>query len=554
MTEKIQNYIKPILFSLLTLSIPLSCSDQLDLAPLDSFSSEAFWVSESNALLALAGVYKGNIGTGVRGANGVDWWSYSALVFLEFATDNAYDRRGDNAGWNRLSNGTMNSTNVASVRLAWQWSYQRIARSNYFIENVEQVPADAAAIARMAAEARFIRATQYYYLSQSFGAVPLVTRTLGLDEANTVEKTPVETVVQFVIDELTAIVPDLPQDGDMPDSEYGRASKQAALAFLGRMQLADHRYADAAATYKQIIDYGDHDIHPDYAGLFNGMAENTAENIFTNVHIADIAGGATNGILQHTLPAIKGGWHIVNPLGDLVENYDFADGTPFSFDDPRFDPTDFAANRDPRLDYNVYGDNSSFAGLTIITHPDSTNSIDRLTTNRQATRTGFGMRKFMDETFNGDVRNSGGDIPIIRYAEVLLSYLEAKLEAGDAIDQQLLDETINKVRARPSVNMPPITETNPEALRPILRKERRNELAFEGIRYWDLKRWGIMAEVLNGRFFGHSFPDAQNLRQDGDYEDPYDRWFVTKKNFREGTDENWFIPQQEIDINPRLGQ
>ncbi len=411
----------------------MSCSDQLDLAPLDSFSSEGFWVSESNALLALGGVYKGNIGTSVRGANGVDWWSYSALVFLEFATDNAYDRRGDNAGWNRLSNGTMNSSNVASVRLAWQWSYQRIARSNYFIENVDKVPGDAAVVARMKAEARFIRATQYYYLSQSFGSVPLITQTLGLDEANNVEKAPVETIIQFVIDELTDVIGDLPQDRDIPDSEYGRASKQAALAFLGRMQLADHRFADAVTTYKQIIDYGDHDIHPDYAGLFNGMAENTAENIFTNVHIADIAGGATNGILQHTLPAIKGGWHIVNPLGSLVESYDFADGTPFSFDDPRFDPADFAANRDPRLGYNVYGDNSNFAGITIITHPDSTNSIDRLTTNRQATRTGFGMRKFMDETFSGDVRNSGGDLPLIRYAEVLLSYLEAKLEAGDAI-------------------------------------------------------------------------------------------------------------------------
>lgn len=552
MKNKIQNYIKTLVFSVVALAVPISCSDQLDLAPLDSFSSEGFWVSESNALLALGGVYKGSIGSGVQGANGVDWWSYSALVFLEFATDNAYDRRGDNAGWNRLSNGTMNSSNVASVRLAWQWSYRRIARANYFIENVDKVPGDAAVVARMKAEARFIRATQYYYLSQSFGSVPLITETLELDEANNVEKAPEATIIQYVIDELKDVVTDLPQDGNIPDSEYGRASKQAALAFLGRMQLADHRFAEAATTYKQIIDYGDHDIHPDYAGLFNGMAENTAENVFTNVHVADIAGGATNGILQHTLPAIKGGWHIVNPLGDLVESYDFADGTPFSFDDPRFDPADFAANRDPRLGYTVYGDNSEFAGLTIITHPDSTNSIDRLTTNRQATRTGFGIRKFMDETFSGDVRNSGGDIPLIRYSEVLLSYLEAKLEAGDAIDQELLDATINKVRGRASVNMPPITETNPEALRPILRKERRIELALEGIRYWDLKRWGIMAEVLNGRFFGHSFPGAQNLRQDGSYVDPFDRWFVTKKAFREGVDEHWFIPQQEIDINPRL--
>lgn len=533
---------------------PMSCSDQLDLAPLDSFSSEGFWVSESNALLALGGVYRGNRGSAVQGANGVDWWSYSALVFLEFATDNAYDRRGDNAGWNRLTNGTMNATNVATATAAWDWSYLRIARCNYFMENVVKTPADEATVNRMSAEARFIRATQYYYLSQSFGAVPLITNTLTLEEANTVDKAPKSQVIQFVIDELTAVEKDLPFDRDIPAQDYGRASKQAALAFLGRMQLADQRFADAAATYKKIIDYGDHDIHPEYAGLFNGKAEDTPENIFTSVYIADVAGNASNGILQHTLPAIKGGWHIVNPLGSLVESYDFDDGTPFSFDDPRYDHLDFAANRDPRLHYNVYGDGSTFAGLKMVTHPDSTNSIDRLTTNRQATRTGFGMRKFMDEDFSGDVRNSGGDLPIIRYAEVLLSYLEAKLEAGDAIDQALLDATINKVRARASVNMPPITETNREVLRPILRKERRNELAFEGIRYFDLKRWGIMAEVLNGRFFGQSFPGAVNLRKDGSYVDPNNRWFVTKKNFRAGIDEDWFIPQSEIDINPKLGQ
>jgi hypothetical protein len=63
-----------------------------------------------------------------------------------------------------------------------------------------------------------------------------------------------------------------------------------------------------------------------------------------------------------------------------------------------------------------------------------------------------------------------------------------------------------------------------------------------------------MAEVLNGRFFGQSFPTASNLRKDGSYEDPYNRWFVTKKAFREGVDETWFIPQSEIDINPKLAQ
>ena len=133
------------------------------------------------------------------------------------------------------------------------------------------------------------------------------------------------------------------------------------------------------------------------------------------------------------------------PLGSLVESYEFIDGTPFSFDDPQYNPEDVRENRDPRLAYNILVDGEQFGGATYVTHPDSTSSIDHLTTTRQATRTGFGIKKFMLESFSGDIRNSGIDLPLIRYAEVLLSYLEAKLEAGDPIDQALLEATINRV-------------------------------------------------------------------------------------------------------------
>ncbi len=539
--------IKQKLVLSIALILIVSCSDQLDLVPLDSFSNESFWTSESNALLALTGVYRGNISHEVTAAP-TDWWSYAGMLFLDMATDNAYDRRGDNAPFNRLSNGTMNSNNVNLLEHYWERSYQKIGRANYFMENVTQTPAPAEVIARMMAEARFMRAAQYHYLSISFGAVPLVTKTLTLEEANTAVKTSKPEVVQFVIDELTEIIPDLPKASEMPGSEFGRASKQVALAFLGRAQMADNRFAEAAATYKTIIDMGDHSIDPDYKSLFNGSNETSPEIIFSDIFLADLA---KNGVLQHCFPAIRGGWHIYNPMGDLVESYNFTDGTPFSYDDPQYDPDNFFGNRDPRLEYNIMMDGSDFGSVKYVTHPDSVNSIDRLTTNRQATRTGFGLKKFMIEDFSGDLGNSGIDLPIIRYAEVLLSYLEAKLENGDPMDQALLDATINQVRGRASVNMPPVTELNPAALRVILRRERRNELAFEGIRYWDLLRWKTAEAELTGNFYGASFPGAVNLRLDGENVDPYSRWFVTAKSFRP-EDYLWPIPQSEVNINPNL--
>ncbi len=535
-------------FILISLLIGMnSCSDELEQYPKNQFDKENFWTSESNAMIGLAGVYRGNIKYGTQ-VNPTDWWTYCGLVFFEHATDNAFDRRGKNANQNRLTNGTLLANN-AVIRTYWEGSYIRIAVCNDFLENVGRVDMSDATKNRMIAEARFIRACQYFYLSQFWGSVPLVTNTLTPDEANTVTKTPKSEIISFIIKEFSEAVEYLPRYKDMPASEFGRASKQAALAFLGRIYLAEKQYSEAAAAYKQIIDFGDNIIDPDYASIFNTTNETSAEIIFSVQYYEGLAG---NALTQHALPANKGGWHIVNPLESLASQYDFTDGTPFSYDDPRFNSHNMAENRDPRFAATFLYDGCIFGGNVYDCHPDHNASVDQLTYSKQATRTGYGLRKFFDENFSGDLTTGyGGNIPIIRYAEVLLSYLEAELEAGEPITQEMLDMTINKTRGRQSVQMPPVLETNAEALRPLLRKERRIELALEGIRYWDLLRWGILGDVMQGDFWGASFPDAVKT---GSKEDPtgHKRWWVDTKAFREGQDEVWPIPESETNINPGL--
>ena len=146
----------------------VSCSKQLDKEPLSNFSSETFWTSENNVMLALTGVYRGNIQMQQAPEySATDWWSYHGLLYLEFATDNAYDRRGDNSALHRLTSGTLVSNN-SYLSNYWNASYSKIARSNYFIENVGKAGLDAAKLSRMVAEVRFIRACQYFYLSQYF--------------------------------------------------------------------------------------------------------------------------------------------------------------------------------------------------------------------------------------------------------------------------------------------------------------------------------------------------------------------------------------------------
>jgi hypothetical protein len=533
-----------------TLSVT-SCKKDLNLSPLSSFSSDAFWTSQSNATLALAGVYRGNIQMLDAGEfSATDWWSYHGMLFLEFASDNAYDRRGENSGLNTLTNGTLTNSN-AYISSYWSLSYARIARCNYFIENVGKTPMDTIIVNRMKAEARFIRATQYFYLSQYFGAVPLVTKSLTSGEANVVTKTPKVDVAAYVISELKDITTALPQYKDLTPAEKGRASKQVAFAFLGRAQLGQGLYGDAANTYSTIINYGDNIIDPNYSSLFDGSNESSKEIIFAVQYTKDLA---PNGMQLHDFPATVGGYHLFNPLGSIVESYEFADGTPFSYADTRYNPADIGQNRDPRLKYSILYNGQAFGSYKYISHPDSTNSPDQLTLTKQATRTGYGLRKFNNPSYIGnDLANSGTDLPIIRYSEVLLSYLEAKLENGDAIDQALLDATINQVRQRATVNMPKVTETNAANLRIILRRERRNELAFEGLRLWDLLRWKTVATVLTGDFYGAPFPNAVNVRKKGGTTaDPYSRWYVTSKAFRAGTDETWPIPLSEVSINPNL--
>lgn len=527
-----------------------SCEKQLEKSPLDKFASETFWTSEANALLALNGVYRGTIQINNPEFNPTDWWSYNGLMFLEFATDNAYDRRGDNAATHKLTDGTNTATN-AFILHYWERSYQKIARANDFLENIDNVPMDGGKTARFSAEARVIRACQYFYLAQYWGDVPLVTAPISTDEANTITRTAKAEVMGFVIDELSASLAALPVHADLPESERGRITQQAALAFLGRALLAEYRYADAAAAYKQIIDFGQNSIDPDYAALFNPNSENSDEHIFSTQYVEN---DASNAMFQHFFPAVRGGWHIFCPLGSLVEAYPFDDGTPFSYEDTRYDPNNIAAHRDPRLKASILFNGDLFGTARYVTHPDSTSSPDQLGAGKQTTQTGYGLRKMMQEDFSGQLANSGTNMPIIRYAEVLLGYLEAKLEAGDPINQALLDQTINQVRGRTSVALPPVTVTDPTQLRPILRNERRLELAFEGIRYWDLLRWKAAETVLNGDFYGAPYPTATRMRRKDNQDDAHDRWYVTTRRFRSATDYHWPVPQAERNINPNLGQ
>lgn len=529
---------------LITVLLVNSCS--LDRSPLTSFSEETFYDDEANVELALIGLYRGGIILGVD-YNSSDWWAYSATILLDGVSDMGYDRRGFNNKLGRLTSGQINETN-GWVKDLYQKPYKRISACCRFIEGLDKTGNQSAEMERMKAEARFIRAIQYFQLASYYHDVPLVKTVLTLEEANTVTKNNREEVLKYAAEELEAVSKILPRQCDLPKSERGRATAQAALTYLARTFLVMENFTQAAAACKQIMDWGDNVIDPEYQKLFYPSGAESREHIFATQFVDDLAG---IGLPQHAYPVKDGGWCLVNASNHLFEAYDFLNGDSFSYNDPRFNKEDFGAGRDPRLDYTIIYDGATFRGTVFECNPE-TKAADKIGPG-QTTQTGYLMRKFFDESWSGNINAYGNNVPLARYADVLLMYLESKIRAGEPLDQALLDETINKVRGRASVNMPPLTEPDPDKLFKLIQKERMIELAFEGWRLWDLFRWGIAEERLNMDIYGSPFyVDNQALMKKKEGQrDTYDRWYVDTRSFLSGQ-ECWPIPLAETNINPNL--
>ena len=525
-------------------------SCDLERFPLTSLSEDNFWTNDKNASLALTTLYRGSISGGVD--YGVsDWWSIHGLLYMDHLTDNAFDRRGENNPFYQISSGKLMNNN-SFLKSYWQSGYKRIGLCNRFLEGIKNT-SESGTKKRMIAEARFLRACMYHYLASYFKDVPLVTTPLTGEEANNVTKETQANILAWCTIEFKEAAADLPRFKDIPSSESGRACKQAALAFLGRTYMLMNDWSKGADAYKEIIGYGDNVIHPNYKELFTpGTGANNKENIYFVAYLEELLG---NGLPQHTLSAKDGGWSISNPSAGLFESYEFNDGTPFSYDDPRYDANNLGKNRDPRLDYTIYYNGATFMGTTYKMSPDyDASKKERLDYSSEASKTGYMWRKYFDENKINNLQSYSGVTPVIRYAEVLLSYLECLIESGQNIDQSILNASINKVRGRTNVNMPAITETNTAKLRQIVRNERRVELCLEGIRYWDLLRWNIAHEVLVGEIWGAPYPESARYSATTKFIDPTGkcRWYVGRRDFRNPQDYTCPIPLSEQNINPNL--
>lgn len=543
---------------LLLLTIPSCKKDYLERYPLSGPSSASFYANEAELMMGLYGCYQQlNYGNGTLR---LPWH-----VFSDAFSDICWERT--NGDLQDVGKGSQDVNN-SIVRLKWTECYKGIARCNFLLDNINKLTDKITPelYNQVKAEARFIRALHYHYLSVYFGGVPLATTSLTLSEAE-IPKSSIGEVVDFILTEMEEVAKDLPLNQAIMNN--GRATKGAALAIKARTALYNEKWDVAAKAAKDVMDLNKYALHTNYGELFRYAGEASREIILSLQYMKGIN---THTTPRYLLPRIPGGVCDKVPLQSLVDSYESTDG--LSIDkSPLFNPSQPFANRDPRLSFTVGVPGNIIFGYQFETHKDSliitnfnTNPATRIAnteaTHAFATFTGYVFKKYTDEADRADVMNSELNIILARYAEVLLTYAEAKIELNQ-LDNAVY-AAINLVRQRPTVNMPAITPGKTQAqLRSIVRKERKYELSMEGLRMADIRRWKIAEQVMNGDVYGRipkgylsNAPviDANGTPNYSGVANRSQMRLIETKKFNPSRDYLWPIPGIEILTNKKLEQ
>ena len=439
----------------------------------------------------------------------------SATDDAEFAIESAEIQQFNNGSWNALNNPDD----------VWNRYFSGISKCCTLLENTNHVNLDISRldpdkqveyanslkdIRMWRAEARFLRAYFHFELLKRYGPIPIVTSTLSIN--GNYENTPRPTmkeVVDFIAKEcdIAADTLELTPWRNVNDA-FGRATKGAALALKSRLLLyaASPLYVDfgdtneankptdvalwksAADAAKAVIDLNQYELASSYADLFKNDFQNK-EYIFVRRYAAN------SDFEKSNFPVSFGGKGGTNPSQNLVDDYEMLDGTPFDWNDPAKAAQPFE-NRDARLGATILMNMTPFKGKKVATYPEGADARP----NPNATKTGYYLRKFLNEDVNIQTggSSSGHVVPLFRLAEIYLNYAEALNECDPTNPDIAL--YLNKVRNRAS--LPNVSALSQEQMRAVIQHERRVELAFEEHRSWDVRRWKIASSTLGAPLMG----------------------------------------------------
>ena len=534
-----KSFINKYIILLIVVLFITSCDvDFLDTKPLTEFSEVDVWNDPALVEAYINGIYR-NLGRPFL------------YVMLGSYVDESYSKKGvdnfnkslitpdDLGGWfNDYSDGAEKN---------WENLYKRIRSINIFFNKVDNIKFDEFTLTdgktekdRITGEVHFLRAYFYHFLTSLYGGVPLITEPFELNADFNIPRDSYADCIKFIVDECDLAADLLPevQSGD----NKGRATKGAVLALKSRVLLYAAsdlhnttvfpgysnpellgytdgnrvaRWQAAKDAAKAVIDMNKYSLFRANPAPGDSIAQNLTELFISMGNEEDIflryysIQGRINQLGLYNFSNGFQGWGGNNPLQNLVDDYEMADGTRFDWNNPAHASEPYK-NRDPRFYATILFEGSHWRQRSSDLIPldpigvlqmgtwekwdFNTNTkyfVYGLDTRKspiqsgKGTYTGYNIRKFLDPTV--DAQYYADDIPsrFFRYGEILLNYAEACIELGE--DQEARTY-LNLIRKR--AGMPDIVESG-DLLRQHYRNERRIELAFEEHRFYDVRRWVI---------------------------------------------------------------
>lgn len=433
-------------------------------------------------------------------------------VVLDAATDDAVASRYGSPIELLSKSGITAGTNPDD---RWATSYQAVRRVNIFLSKVDIVPYDAVTIAFWKAEARFIRAMNYFELLKRYGGVPLLgDKVFSLnDNLTNIPRNTFEEVKQYIVSECDAIKP-LLRPEPIADNFLGSIPRGAAYALKSRVLLYAAsalnnsgndltKWSDAAVAAKDLMILNVYSLTPAFTNAF--LNRKNTEVILAYQKGQGRSLETANAPIGFAEPNASNGY--VNPSQNLVEAFPMSDGRPITEPSTTvpYNAQNPYVNRDPRLALTVFFNGGKWLSRNVETFEGG---LDKPGGVRLQTRTGYYMRKFLGSFETATAyQDQTHNFPIFRYAEILLNYAEAINEAGN---QAEAFNQLKLIRNRAGIPLGSVvgyahglktTMTQPE-MRDAIRNERRIEMAFEEQRFWDIRRWKIADQVANGNVYG----------------------------------------------------
>ena len=476
------------------------------------------------------------------------------MWFWDSASDNAFCFH-NNKDYRAIGNGSMAASGVSVHNY---FTYTQIRTCNEYLANENTIKFNSnEKREQYRDEVRMLRAMSLYFRVQTYGDFPFSEDVYETIEESKVGRVPAAELYTYIKKEME----DICSRKYLPETAAaGRLTIGAARAFLMRVYLYLGDYNNTIKYAQEVMNSGTYQMPAmSYEQSFLKANQYNSEVIFSFEH--DKPGGFGMWVAEFFPNAAYGGWSSLVPTISLLNSYETINGLTID-EDPTYNPENPFVNRDPRLRASIlYPGQHWDKYADTETWPQGYPSIipgsgDYHSDANNACKTGMNFKKFYSEPSEfGDIWSCDRNFPIFRYAEVLLSYAEAKMELGQ-IDATVYD-AINQVRER--AGMPDVDQTKyatQDKLRELIRRERRVEFVYEGLRRWDILRWGIAKDVMPETIWNMDGTILPTINAEGDNDvklEPYTTYEEIRQ-FTAGRNELFPVPQTVIDNNPLISQ